>query len=257
MNPSLIIPILLLRCPYSYSPTKIMFLGIDVGYSQVQRSTGVCAIRSDGKGLTSVHVRAGDTLEAIAAIIGDTIPKTIGINGPLIPDLNSFIFSPRYRVCEQNLSRGIILRRCKPGSSNSPRGIALHRQTTKIANWLRARFPLAPIVEVFPNAFLGVMADDSDFRFPILRRTKSDFFWQRTIRRNAGLDRLISSVFLTNVDQLKRRLRRIENHDERAAATCAIAAKAAARKQCLRIVGDGAFLMPPKKFIQPWAHAYF
>lgn len=229
-----------------------VYLGIDVGFSKDVASTGVCIISPAGaKTVRATHVRTEGTLEAVRRLLGDETPTAISINGPLVPHAAKGIFKiiNRYRICERNLSGGVFQKRCKPGPTNSPRGQSLHRQATFVANSLLLDHPKARVVEAFPNAFLGVMMPPSIFKRPIRRGIKSDVFWRFGVRRRI-IDRLVEHLFN---DKLLPPWRRLENHDERAAFVCALTARASEAGSAVAIPGDGEILLPPRKFIQPWA----
>ena len=229
-----------------------VYLGIDVGFSKDVASTGVCVISpAGGKPVRVTHVRTERTLGAIRELLGGEIPTAISINGPLVPHAAKGIFRTinRYRICERSLSGGIFQKRCKPGPTNSPRGQALHRQATFVANALLLDHPKARVVEAFPNAFLGVMMPPGVFRRPIRRGIKSDVFWRFGVRQRI-IDRLVAHLF---DDTFLPPWRRLENHDERAAFVCALTARVSEAGSALVISGDGEILLPPRDFIQPWA----
>lgn len=140
-----------------------MYLGIDVGFSKTVRSTGICTIDPGSRvPVQCTHVRTDETFHGIDSLLERAHPRAVSINGPLLitTDLsaaNGFSIRKSYRSCEKLLSGGVFQKRCKPGPTNSPRGFALHKQSTLIANQIRRLFPQALIQESFPNAFLGVL----------------------------------------------------------------------------------------------------
>lgn len=234
-------------------------LGVDIGFSKEVASTGICVI-SPGhqQPVRLAHVRTGQTLKAVRQLLQGERPTCISIDGPLVPHPKrlSRIYQVinRYRDCERNLSGGIFQKRCKPGPTNSPRGQALHRQATMVANALRVDHPAARIGEAFPNAFLGVMMPPAVFQRPIRRGIKSDVFWKFGVR-NMILERLIKSLYGNHAERLVGRWHKIDNHDERAAFVCALTARAHELGSAVVIPGnlDGEILLPPSAFIQDWA----
>lgn len=127
-----------------------------------------------------------------------------------------------------------------------------------IAETMSAEHPSASIIESFPNAFLGVMMPDSVFRRKIRRGIKSDIFWQQGLRRGI-LGRLVDSLYDEQGHKLPQAWRRIENHDQRAAFICALAARAAELGMATHVGSgvDGRIVLPAGDFIQSWAKARF
>lgn len=235
-----------------------MYLGIDVGFSNNVRSTGICAIDPTATApVLCTHVATGETIRAIEHILQRRRPTAISLDGPLIPirsGVREFVLARRYRSCERLLSGGIFQKRCKPGPTNSPRGYALHQQTTALANFLIRKYPRALIQESFPNAFLGVQLPPSVFETPIRRGIKSDVFWARCLKRQ-NLANLIALLFKTKAKAIFRKAAALSNHDERAAFVCAMTARGA-HLNVNTLVGDGrdgTIALPPREFIQNWA----
>lgn len=233
-----------------------MHLGIDVGFSERVRSTGVCVIDAHAsEPVRALHVRKSDVFEAIDKLVGPRQPLAISIDGPLCPGTaEKFEVVNRYRQCERRLSGGIFQKRCKPGPTNSPRGFALHQQATKIANHLRVKYPKTLIAEAFPNAFLGVMLPDSSFVSPIRRGTKSDVFWEHCLK-GAFMRRLSHLLYRRHALRIMDHASVLDNHDERAAFVCAITARGAEAQMNFVVGGgqDGSIALPPASLIQPWA----
>ena len=234
-------------------------LGVDIGFSSEVASTGICVISPTHiEPVRVMHVTTKQTLQAIRNILRGECPTSISIDGPLVPSANGYLQGFRlvnqYRGCEKKLSGGIFQKRCKPGSTNTPRGQALHRQATYVANSLLMDHPESRIVEAFPNAFLGVMMPSTIFKQPIRRGIKSDVFWQVGIRRKI-LDRLISSLYGAYSTRLSYHWRGIKNHDERAAFICALSARTSEVGNGVTVWGgdDGEFILPPAAFFQSWA----
>ncbi len=232
-------------------------LGIDVGFSAEVASTGICVNSTEHRHpVRCVHVTTNDTISAIRDLLGSERPSSISIDGPLVPHSspNRYQVINRYRECERNLSGGIFQKRCKPGPTKCPRGQALHKQATMLANVLAGRFPKARIAEAFPNAFLGVMMSNSVFSTPIRRGIKSDVFWDHALRQKI-LRRLVGFLYGSRAVQLSRHWTPLQDHDERAAFICALTARAFELRASVGVLGngDGEISLPPQTFIQPWA----
>lgn len=236
-----------------------MYLGIDVGFSKTVRSTGICVIAPQSRiPVQCTHVRTADTFNGIDSLLERTRPHAVSINGPLLVIAGQTVasgFSVRksYRNCEKLLSGGIFQKRCKPGPTNSPRGYALHKQSTVVANEMRRLFPKTLIQESFPNAFLGVLLPNSVYQHPIRRGIKSDVFWNHCLEQKI-LAKLVRFLFGSASPKIFFLAKTLTDHDERAAFICALSARGA-EMQVNSIVGDhnGTIALPPKRFIQPWA----
>lgn len=242
---------------------KAVYLGVDAGFSATARTTGLCVIEPDAPlPVRAVHVRTAETISAISHLLGDARPAAISIDGSLVSELSAnggsrYITVNRYRRCEQMLSGGIFQKRCKPGATNTPRGLALHRQATLLANHLSGLFPQAVISESFPNAFLGVMLPDSSYARSIRRGVKSDVFWEHCGRDGGPMRRLLAYLLGRPGAKVFGQSRGLGHHDERAAFVCAVTAIASHQRKAFLVDGgvDGAFALPPERFIQPWAGA--
>lgn len=236
-----------------------VFLGIDVGFSKRVRSTGICVIEPGNRSapVRCAHVRTGEVWRAVIDMLRGRSPWAASLDGPLVPDgKNGFQEINRYRMCEAVLSRGVFQRRCKPGPTNSPRGQALHHQTTKLANHLMQNFPALIIAEAFPNAYLGVLAPDAVFRVPIRRGRKSDVLWEYCLNKDNLIGRLSQQLFLkADAKRIHAAIVDLEDHDERAAFVCALVARGAHLRVNFLVDGggDGAIALPPQRLIQPWA----
>jgi len=236
----------------------MVYLGIDAGFSLKARSAGVCVIDlSHGISVEASHVRPSETMFEIRRMLRGRIPTAIGIDGALVrkdASAANFHYRPGYRECERLLSGGILQSRCKPGSSNSPRGKKLHAAATTIANILSEEFTSVRIVEAFPNAFLGVLLPDSAFGKKILRRKKSDVFWDWTLRRSELMRLVLEDLFPKQSGPLHCLAERLTNHDERAAFICAVTSRGAELRKAVSVGNvEGSILLPPRKFISMWA----
>ncbi len=241
------------------------YMGIDVGHSESKPTTGLCLITLDQTKLqwqccntvTQDDKRLVDIRRLVPA---GTALAAVGIDGPLASDLQ---IVNCYRATEALLSRGSFQSRCKPGPTNSNNGQALHQHATELANLVLRlqsskhlnlgiashpdRIHPSRIVEVFPNAFLGVLLSDDDFqniKKPIKRGKKSDVFWEIAVK-NGYLLKLIEHLAPGTL--LARPLDSITDHDHRAAFICALAALCVAENKYVG-VGDpqyGDIFLPP------------
>ena len=116
------------------------------------------------------------------------------------------------------------------------------------------------ILEVFPNAFLGVLLPDKDFSSLHLYRDASDRFWEIAIRERY-LNKLIDAM--APQVTLKCPLSSVVDHDHRAALICALAVLCVARNRYVAIGDpvDGDIILPPDECWgegpdgEPWAEA--
>ncbi len=250
------------------------YLGIDVGYSESRRTTGLCLITIDQTSLQwrccNTGTEESERWEDLRSLVPkDTSLVGVGIDGPLAHKLNKV---NRYRSADALLSRGHFQRRGKPGPTNSPTGRDLHAHATKLAMLVLSlqsegyfdlqdadhpdRIHEARILEVFPTAFLAVLLTDTDHtavadqyaHSKVPRGKKSDKFWEKAIEMRA-LQCLVQTLTGFKPEGLEA----ITDHDHRAAFICALAALCVARSQYVA-AGDpegGHIVLPP--ILQPWA----
>ena len=238
------------------------YLGIDVGYSEARPTTGLCLLTLNQNRLTWACRNTGSEERERVRDLRELVPRgthlsAVGIDGPLARGL---VRVNHYRAADALLTRGTFQRRCKPGPTNSPTGRQLHAHATQLANIvvnLRGEGHLqlenAPhphhihtsrIVEVFPDAFLGVLLQDADFEPIILGRGKSDRFWERAVGHYL-LENLVQH--LAPQTEFGQPLNSIEDHDHRAAFICALASMCVSRNEYVS-VGDpehGHIILPP------------
>jgi hypothetical protein len=143
-------------------------MGIDVGFSKTRQTTGIACLEGDHLSLG----RAGTAWESRKATIPHGFqPSVIAIDGPLLPqgaphDIRRHVESVSIRTPFHN--------RCRPGLSHHGVGLEL-RQASGDACTQFGRIlapPVlgnsgtvcrkGPIVEAFPNAFLGVLCRRSN-----------------------------------------------------------------------------------------------
>ena len=142
-------------------PTNLM--GIDVGFSTTRPTTGIACLEGDQLSLE----RAGTAWESREAKIPNGFqPSVIAIDGPLLP-LGADHHIRRH--VESVFIRAPFHNRCRPGLSHHGVGLELRQASgdacTQFGRLLAASVSAnggtvcreGPIVEAFPNAFLGVL----------------------------------------------------------------------------------------------------
>ena len=253
-------------------------LGIDVGYSKRRRSTGLCLLKISGGVLSWQCLNTGTKECQRLQDLRDLVPKGthllgVGIDGPLTSSLRVV---PHYRTADALLSRGTFRFRGKPGQTSSPSGKMLHCHATALAKLVlrlqeqdhlslaKATHPNPVndrrILEVFPNAFLGVLIPDRAFSGLRLYRDASDRFWEIAIHKaylNNLVDTLVPRVTAS------RPLNTVIDHDHRAALVCALAVLCVARNRYVAVGDpvDGDIVLPPYEcwgegqIGEPWAEA--
>ena len=250
------------------------YLGIDVGYSESRRTTGLCLLTIDQSSLQWRCCNTGTEESERWEDLRSLVPKGtslagVGIDGPLAKNLRK---ACHYRSADALLSGGPFQKRGKPGQTSSPTGKMLHTHATKLAELLLslrdekyidlrdATHPelihKARILEVFPTAFLAVLLTDADHtavadqyaHSKVPRGKKSDKFWEKAIEMGV-LQCLVQTLTGFKPDGLES----ITNHDHRAAFICALAALCVAKDQYVAVGDpeDGHIVLPP--ILQPWA----
>lgn len=226
-------------------------LGIDVGFSRLRPSTGLCVIApGEAEPVRCAHVRAGEALAAARALLCGNPLAAVGLDGPVRPDLR---LTRRGRECERRLCRAPFHLRCKPGSTAAPAGQRLHAEATRLARALVASHPEARMAEAFPNAFLRTMlAADAFGQVP--RAAKSQVYWERCVTEGI-LARVIAALYGVASTPIAARLTALTQRDERAAAVSALTARAAALGWDTRVgdPDDGWISLPPRPFLADWA----
>jgi hypothetical protein len=238
--------------------------GIDVGFSKTRYSSAVCALRWDRNRVDWIIKRFRANNCEREAAIRETVSRitlhAVALDGPIRGGLDLI---DEYRVAERNLTRLLWRRIGKPGQSNAPVGRRLNEETNRCARAILDRVDVTSetyrhgiherfLLEAFPSSFLGLMLVDPS-QVPSVRAKRSDTFYKALVE-NSTLEQLLE--FLLPGRVIDGSLRMVTHHDDRAALVCAITALcAAAGKYCC--VGDpknGWIILPPKAFVQPWAH---
>jgi len=227
-------------------------LGVDVGFSKTQKSTGVAVFHNDE---LTVY-RANSTWEDRKSQLPvDFVPEAIAIDGPLLPDL---VLTESVRPCEQFFSRGLFCKRCKPGLSHFGTGYSLRSAAFDAVHQFAGHcygpdFRLGhEIAEAFPNLFLGVMVEDGCYRAmpKLIRGQKFDWLYDNCLKK---LDQLREFVPLT--EKVYSQIQVENDHEMRAALVCLLTAGLAAKKTAVRAGCDlgGWFWLPPMPLWEPWA----
>jgi len=138
-------------------------MGIDVGFSKTRPTTGIACLEGDQLTLE----RARTAWESREAKIPKGFhPSLIAIDGPLLPQGTAHDIR---RHVESTFIRAPFHNRCRPGLSHHGVGMELRRASndacTQFSRLLAASVSVnggnvrrkGPIVEAFPNAFLGVL----------------------------------------------------------------------------------------------------
>lgn len=233
--------------------------GLDIGFAPDRRTNGL-ATWIDGQ-LTLAKLDVAGRNAALAQL---PHLDALAIDAPLTPE--GLPLNGRRQV-ERIFSRGAFQKRCKPGFSHVPGtgqllrshgaaaaaiATACTRSTDDVA--FPRIVPGCNIVEAFPNAFLGVAIDSSEYdRMPQLRRGgKFDWLYDRWIESGlftlaagrCGLPPAISDAMTLERD-----------HELRAALVCLLTA-AFAHAGASTPVGDeqgGYFFLPPRDLWADWA----
>lgn len=243
------------------------FLGIDVGLSSQNPTTGFCLMTTDNSSVRfKLEISTWDnTKEVLRALLKNCHRlEAIAVDGPLAKGLQ---LNKQYRSAEAALSRGKF-QRCKPGATNSPVGQELHKEATEVARMVSApaarrsdnvasdgpepEVTKGNVYEAFPNAFLGVLLSDEFLAKKFKRNEKSDRFYEQSFREKY-LTKLIT--YLLPHHAVVGNLGDVTNHDERAAAACALTAISINVGRFVA-VGDpdlGYIFLPPWELWQNWA----
>ena len=243
-------------------PAEGSVLGIDIGWSETQRSSAVCRLSWDDRDIqwTTDRFRAttSEREETIGRVAGKNKLLAVAIDGPL---RQSFDLIGRYRSAERLLSRGELSKRIgKPGQSSSPNGQRLNVEANKTAEFVKRRCRVRrakhavqidelTIVEAFPTTFLGTMIEHPP---PLHGRKRSDVYFAH-LAESRSFDRFAQR--LLGGRTWIREPRDIRNHDDRAAFVCALTALSVAAGE-FTAVGDerdGWIILPPQWAFADWA----
>jgi hypothetical protein len=236
-------------------------LGIDVGFSKHRPTTGIAWCIED----RVEAIRTYSDWERRRRQLPDIESfSLIAIDGPLLPAGSD---EGMERQCERIFIRGAFQKRCKPGLSHFGAGLSLRKAARDTAeqfkhlvgpNLLPAKGPHVitslPIVEAFPNAFIGTMLSNGAFSVDkALKRKKFDWLYGHAIRERV-FERLLAHIDWRN-DVLLHRLSTEHDHEKRAALVCLLTAACAALGQAT-VIGEqtgGYFWLPPRQIWNDWA----
>jgi hypothetical protein len=238
-------------------------LGVDVGFSKTRKTTGLAWFANS----TIETVLTGSSWgERSRSLPRDVQFAIAALDAPIVPADNYNAF----RGCERAFYGGAFWNRCRPGlSHNGRRGLALRDAGRQAAQEFAAvlapvapRFgpyvmPTKPIIEAFPNAFIGVLLPAEAFVdwSKALGKAKSDWLFE-TAAELGILGKLLSTLDLASA-RTRKKFEDAKDHDERAALICLLTAMFAWSRDAV-IVGDhlgGWFWLPPKSLWAPWASA--
>jgi hypothetical protein len=247
-----------------YSLSKegaVKLMGVDVGFSTSRATTAIALLDGDQLYL----VRTGTAWESRAAEIpSDFCPSVIALDGPLLPKGAE---KHTRRLCETVFVHAPFHKRCKPGLSHWGLGLELRRASAEacaqfshvlMSPSLKGGGTVCrggPIVEAFPNSFLGVLTPEVELlSAPRLKRGRR-FDWLYEQIATTGRVESILSKGLAMPDEFWLRLRMEKDHELRAALICLLTAALAAQGRAA-MVGEpigGWFWLPPWSLWQPWA----
>jgi hypothetical protein len=247
---------------------NVNLLGIDVGFSKANATTGIAVYeRGALRSLCRVQSSAEDRATVVRS---DFKFDTVAIDGPILPRLAD---DKLKRRCELLLIGRGFHYRCKPGMSHHGFGFNLREAARPIAdeccsltNTVPKHFGdkqvrlSVPLVEAFPNAFLGVLLDDPDYQVigRVSRGMKFDRIYEHAVltdRTTILLDSLgWKSPEISDAIQKEALQSGPATHEKRAALVCLLTA-ACAFAGAAEYVGDpdgGWICLPPKKLWANW-----
>jgi hypothetical protein len=235
-------------------------IGVDVGFSKTRETTGIACVDGEKLYLDRAGTEWNSRREKVPPSFQAPV---IALDGPLLPASADGLVR---RSCEYAFIQAPFHNRCKPGLSHFGTGLKLRRAAAEACTQFGefVSFPApskrgvrvsrrGPIVEAFPNAFLGVLLPESRFPAPKLKRGHR-FDWLYGQALEAG--RLEPDFLgLDLPDEVWRRLKEERNHELRAALICLLTA-AFAVHQTAAVIGESAggwFWLPPYSLWEPWA----
>ena len=244
------------------APEAGSVLGIDVGFSQIRRSSAVCRLDWNPAEITwtlrRFRATTAETAAAIRDVAGAANLAAAAFDGPVRGELDII---GRYRVAERMLTRRLGVQIGKPGQSNAPIGKLLNAAANACARTVietcaveparhRVRILPAAIYEAFPSSFLGLMLADPA-TLATTRANRSDLFFQ-LLSADGTLNRLCAHLLPGRI--LRQPFAAVVNHDDRAALICALTALAVAVADFTAVgdAADGWIILPPARFIRDW-----
>lgn len=256
-------------------PVEGIVLGIDIGYSEQKKTTGICMLKWNTQTVSLKFDRwetdASLRKERLLTKIENQRLTMVAIDGPLCGSLDEIGV---YRDAEMMLTRG-FQDIGKPGQASSGNGRKLNQSANIWARMLidsklliqtdhLAKIHDKGLVEAFPTTFLGVMIDQD---MVPSAGARSDVYFEHLLGPDSPRPPLPSEnrlVGLLNAmlpgREIGNDLAAVTHHEDRAAVVCAMTALCVAIRQYVA-VGDarnGYIILPPKTEIgkpglQPWA----
>jgi hypothetical protein len=237
-------------------------MGVDVGFSTTRATTGIACL--DGDHLCVARAKT-EWESRRARIPGGFQPTLIALDGPLLPQGNDELIR---RPCELIFSHSPFHNRCKPGLSHCGWGLELRRasaracvQFSRVLAYAGSEKQKAlvrrdgPLVEAFPNAFLGVLMPEEELlSAPKMKRgQRFDWLYERVVR-TGRLEHALSKALILP-DKVWHHLNSETDHEVRAALICLLTA-ALAVQGAAAVIGEttgGWFWLPPRSLWEPWA----
>lgn len=239
--------------------TRPALLGVDVGFSEQRRTTGLAWFSNGGVQTTITGSSWSERERDLPA--GITF-RLAALDAPIVPDRGA---GPR--GCEYIFYGSAFARRCRPGLSHYGRGLGLRNAGARAAKEFAAVlvrdalpygpsvFASLPIIEAFPNTFMGLLLPEGRFLSwsTSLRLAKSDWLYEQLIE--LGILRKLLDRLVLNDSRFRNVFEQTTNHDQRAALVCLLTAMFAVDRTAT-IIGDkhgGWFWLPPIDLWAGWA----
>jgi hypothetical protein len=243
-------------------PSQGSVLGIDVGCSPSRKSSVVCRLDWSEREIvwTIARFRAvePERTDTIAGVAGTAPLCAAAFDGPLRTGLDII---GRYRTADRMLTRRLGRLIGKPGQPSTPVGRLLNLHANLCVAAVLAQCRLGPachatsihdmaIAEAFPSSFLGVMIE-TPAALAARRADRSDVFF-RHLAQAGALHGLLDHLLPGR--SVPRHPAAVTNHDDRAALVCALTALCVAAGDFVAVGDDdGWIILPPPRFVQPWA----
>ncbi len=243
-------------------PPQGSVLGIDVGCSQSRKSSAVCRLDWTECEIVWANARfravEPERADTIAGVAGTAPLCAAAFDGPLRTGLGII---GRYRTADRMLTRRLGRLIGKPGQPSTPVGRLLNLHANLCVAAVLARCRLGPachagrihdtaIAEAFPSSFLGVMIETPG-TLAARRADRSDVFF-RHLAEAGTLHRLLGHLLPGR--SVAQHAASVTNHDDRAALVCAMTALCIAARDFVAVGDDnGWIILPPARFVQPWA----
>lgn len=240
----------------------VSIVGIDVGLVLHRPTSGICRTGKDGFLVDHTFI---DKLSR-QAIVGKQVKiDLLAIDGPILPrgSLNYLT-----RPVEKVFLWGAFRTRCPSGETRRGLGAALRRGgcdtasqfACQLTRRVKGQFPRVqvglPIVEAFPNCFLGVMLEATAYPEPIPKFERGQRFeWLLTLWRRSTAYKALRDLLDWDQDNLWNELSKNSHHEQQAGLICALTGVCVHRNAYVAVGGPvtGYFFLPPWELWQPWA----